>query len=140
MSRNALKSWIEDNSISRVDLARRLGVTPSAISYYESGDRRPRMPVATRLAEISQGAVPLKVWGEAWGDMKPSGTVGSNTLLRWMADYGLTMRDAARFFGLYPQTIRNLITRNGLPTRSTIKALREKCPARFAEIKAGDFE
>ncbi|WP_297004225.1 helix-turn-helix domain-containing protein [uncultured Corynebacterium sp.] len=48
---STLAQLIADRGLSQAELARRVGVTPAAMSRYLSGDREPRFVTLTAIAE-----------------------------------------------------------------------------------------
>jgi len=57
-----LKRHIEDNGISREDLARRLGISRPYLSLLELGKRVPSLDLAIRIDRETGGAVPVGSW------------------------------------------------------------------------------
>lgn len=43
--------WREDSQLSQAELARRIGVTPSAVCHWEQGDTNPSMGNLLKIAE-----------------------------------------------------------------------------------------
>ena len=58
-----LKSWRESRSLSQTALAGDVGVGQSALAEWEAGRRRPELPHAIRLEEMTGGEVPFEAWG-----------------------------------------------------------------------------
>ena len=54
----SLRQFMAQTRTSQADLAGRLGVTPSAVSYYVAGLRIPKPAVALKLSRIT--GVPLE--------------------------------------------------------------------------------
>lgn len=57
-----LSSYLQDESLSPSDFARQIGVTPRAVQFYLSGDRRPRWNIIARIAVVTGGAVTANDW------------------------------------------------------------------------------
>ena len=140
MERHPLTEWIEGNAVERKRFAAALGVSTSTISRYESGERKPRVSLAHKIERTTLGGVPANVWRDRERELQAGETPGSRLLVEWMSRHGLTIREAAQFFGLHARTIRDLIHSSRRPSRSTISRLRQQGPAEFANIRGGDFE
>jgi len=59
----SLKAWRGSRALSQTALAGVVGVGQSALAEWEAGRRRPELPYAIRLEEMTGGAVPLEAWG-----------------------------------------------------------------------------
>lgn len=52
-----LKKWIENNELSQNEIARRLGVTPSAFSLYVNSKRKMPLELAIKIQKVSEGEI-----------------------------------------------------------------------------------
>jgi transcriptional regulator with XRE-family HTH domain len=64
-----LGRWREAAGLTQNDVAARVGVTQSRYSDWERGHGKPALNNAIRLEEISEGAVPLELWGFGLDDL-----------------------------------------------------------------------
>lgn len=56
-----LAVWREKNGVSRIELARKLGIARSAIAKYEAG-RMPVAPVLNHLVILTDGEISANDW------------------------------------------------------------------------------
>lgn len=54
---NKIKQWRTSNGLSQTELARRVGVSQSAVNQWESGHTRPSVLSSLRLERVSEGAL-----------------------------------------------------------------------------------
>lgn len=90
----ALAAWIEKTGMPKTELAAELSVTPSLITHYTSGRRRPSRVLALAIEKISNGAVPAGLWHEP----RPTLPKGSQALLDWMVETRANRTKGARHF------------------------------------------
>ena len=55
-----LKMYLLQNKISIRDFAKKVGVTPAAISNYVAFNRTPRLHIAKRIEIVTQGQVTIE--------------------------------------------------------------------------------
>ena len=60
----AIREWREAHGLSQTVCAKRIGVAQSAWNQWESGKGEPRIKFAVRLAELTEGRVPVAIWAE----------------------------------------------------------------------------
>lgn len=59
----ALGRWFLTHGVSRVWMAQKLGVHVTLVSRWATGQRRPSIHLAKRVAKLTEGEVPVTVWG-----------------------------------------------------------------------------
>lgn len=59
-----LKEWRQGAGKTQGEVAGALPVRQATWSEYESGRKTPRTTVALKIAELTDGAVPVTAWGE----------------------------------------------------------------------------
>lgn len=91
-----LAAWLERTGMPKMKLAAELEVTPSLITHYTSGRRKPSRVLAIAIEKISNGEVPASLWHEP----KPPLPKGSQALLDWMVDMRTNRSRAATHFGV----------------------------------------
>lgn len=64
----AIREWREAHGLSQTVCAKRIGVAQSAWNQWESGKGEPRIRFAVRLAELTEGRVPVSIWNEVATD------------------------------------------------------------------------
>lgn len=89
-----LAAWIEASGTPKNKLAAELSVTPSLITHYTSGRRRPSRVLAIAIEKITKGEVPASLWHEP-GPPLPR---GSQALLDWMVETRANRTKAAKHF------------------------------------------
>lgn len=52
-----IREWREKHGISQEELAKKLGVTQEAVSYWENGKKHPKRSTFKKLIEISNGEI-----------------------------------------------------------------------------------
>lgn len=57
-----LKAYLASGQIKKSEFARKVGITPSALSDLLSGRRTPGLATAGRIAAASRGKVPVSSW------------------------------------------------------------------------------
>ena len=62
-----LQRYFESFEGNQTDLAKHLKITPPYLSFLLSGKRSPSLKVAARIAQVTQGAVPMESWHSAAG-------------------------------------------------------------------------
>lgn len=66
-----LRKWLSQNGCSQADLARRVGVSQSAIARYAAGTRFPRPAIMDAIARETGGEVQPGDLVAAWADAQP---------------------------------------------------------------------
>lgn len=57
-----LSKYLADAGLTQAELARRVGVSPVAVSQWRNGECNPSSGVAFDLERISGGAIPASYW------------------------------------------------------------------------------
>lgn len=57
-----LRSWMTENGITQVTLAKRIGVSQASIAFYLLGNTTPRLDIQQKIADATEGAVPVSSW------------------------------------------------------------------------------
>jgi len=57
-----LKEWRENQALSQVAAAERIGVSQPTYSDYERGRKIPRTQLALKIQAVTDGAVPVAAW------------------------------------------------------------------------------
>jgi DNA-binding transcriptional regulator YdaS (Cro superfamily) len=65
MTRNLLDQYLRRNALTRDAFARLVGTTGPVVSRWASGARIPSLTFATRVDQVTGGAVPLSYWVQA---------------------------------------------------------------------------
>lgn len=60
-----LQSWLEANSVTAAEMARRCEYDPSNMSKLLKGTLRPTLEMAFKIERATDGAVPASSWVEA---------------------------------------------------------------------------
>lgn len=133
MSSEALTQWLRDSGTSQIGLSARISASRGSISRWASGERRPSVAYATRIEDVTGGAVPATSWGRGVE------TRGARVLTAWMAREGLTAGDAAVRLGISRNTFRGLLTIRRMPQGTTLGLIHFWGPDELANLKRGDF-
>ena len=59
---NALGSWVDGSGLTRIEVARRLGITRQYLDRLTNGTRRPDLELAVRVEDLTDGQVPVRSW------------------------------------------------------------------------------
>lgn len=57
-----LASWRADRGLKLAEAAELVGCSASALCEYEQGNKTPRLHLALRISEVTEGAVPVESW------------------------------------------------------------------------------
>lgn len=57
-----LRQWRDARGLNQSDAADALGLSQAALSDYENGRKSPSVDRALRIAELTEGAVPVESW------------------------------------------------------------------------------
>ncbi len=57
-----LSRWLDSSSMTRYDLAERLGVARGHVDKICNGERRPSLDLAVAIEKLTSGAVPVTYW------------------------------------------------------------------------------
>jgi transcriptional regulator with XRE-family HTH domain len=60
-----LSDWRKTAGLSQGEAAKRIGISQPVFSGYETGRNTPRTVRALKIAEITEGSVPVAAWGES---------------------------------------------------------------------------
>jgi transcriptional regulator with XRE-family HTH domain len=55
-----LKAWLNKEGLSKTEFAKKVGITRHALYLYLKGKRQPRLDIALRIEEATNGEVTVK--------------------------------------------------------------------------------